>query len=47
MTPNDVKEIRKILFDYDSIAEHKFGFKRTRNTSQVQRNYPYQKARRD
>ena len=37
MTPNDVKEMRKILFDDDSIEEDSFGFKRTRNTSQVQR----------
>ena len=38
MTPNNVKEIREILFDNDSIEENQFDFKRTRNTSQVQHN---------
>ena len=37
MTPNDVKETLKILFDDDSIEEDLFGFKRKRNTSQVRR----------
>ena len=37
MTPSNVKEIREILFDDDSIEEDQFVFKRTRNTTQVQR----------